>query len=217
VEDTTEGHRLRHRTVLRKDRDAERVCLLMVGCSSCEVGMENSSRPGTGEFDVLCEQAPRRHGAMGVIGMRVQAFQDRVDWRCYGCGRLNERGLQIKSQWEGDDVVCRWRAQPFHVGLLDRLQGGVLATAVVCHALWTATATACRNEGIEIGEPMLFAYNTMSLHLDFFEPIPVDDLITLRAHVIAIDETNATVACSVLVSERETTRARSEHHRISLI
>ena len=114
--------------------------------------------------------------------MEIESFQDQVDWHCYGCGRLNEHGFQIKSRWEGDVVVCRWQAQPFHVGLPGRLQGGVIATAIICHALWTATATACRDEGIVIEEPMPFAYSTTSLQVDFLEPIPLDGFVTLRAH-----------------------------------
>jgi hypothetical protein len=46
----SEGSRIPHRAVLRKDRDAENVYLLMVEFSSYEDGMENSSRPETGEF-----------------------------------------------------------------------------------------------------------------------------------------------------------------------
>jgi acyl-coenzyme A thioesterase PaaI-like protein len=148
--------------------------------------------------------------------MEIEPFQNLVDWQCYGCGRSNEHGLQIKSQWEGDEVVCRWKPQPFHVGLPGRLQGGVIATAIICHALWTATATACRDEGMAIREPMPFAYGTTSLKLDFLEPIPVDGLVTLRAHVVAIDGERATVSCAVFVNERQTTRAQSEHRRIAL-
>ena len=43
----TEGHRIPHRAVLRQDRDAENLYLLMVEFSSYEQGMENSSRPET--------------------------------------------------------------------------------------------------------------------------------------------------------------------------
>ena len=46
----SEGHRIPHRAVLRKDRDAENVYLLMVEFSSYDVGMENSRRSETGEF-----------------------------------------------------------------------------------------------------------------------------------------------------------------------
>jgi len=46
----SEGHRIPHRAVLRKDRDTDGVYLLMVEFSSYEQGMENSSRPETGQF-----------------------------------------------------------------------------------------------------------------------------------------------------------------------
>jgi hypothetical protein len=46
----SEGQRIPHRAVLRKDRNTENLYLLMVEFSSYEAGMENSSRPETGEF-----------------------------------------------------------------------------------------------------------------------------------------------------------------------
>ena len=46
----SEGHRIPHRAVLRRDRDAESVYLLLVEFASYDEGMENSSRPETGEF-----------------------------------------------------------------------------------------------------------------------------------------------------------------------
>ena len=41
--------------------------------------------------------------------MAEKAFQDYYPDQtnyCYGCGRLNEYGLQIKSYWDGDEAVC---------------------------------------------------------------------------------------------------------------
>ena len=46
----SEGHRIPHRAVLRRDRDAQDRYLLMVEFASCEQGTENSGRPATGEF-----------------------------------------------------------------------------------------------------------------------------------------------------------------------
>jgi hypothetical protein len=46
----TEGHRIPHRAVLRRDRDAADVYLLTVEFSSYDKGMENSNRPETAEF-----------------------------------------------------------------------------------------------------------------------------------------------------------------------
>jgi acyl-coenzyme A thioesterase PaaI-like protein len=92
----------------------------------------------------------------------------------------------------------------------------VVATAIICHDLWTATATACRAEAIAIEEPMPFAYSTTSLHVDFLEPIPLDGTMTLRAHVTTISDEHATVSCAVFVNDRETTRAQTQHRRIAL-
>ena len=46
----TDGHRIPHRAVLRRDRDTQDRYLLMVEFASYEQGMENSGRPETGEF-----------------------------------------------------------------------------------------------------------------------------------------------------------------------
>ncbi len=40
-----------------------------------------------------------------------KAFQDYYPEsysHCYGCGRLNPHGLQIKSYWDGDETVCHF-------------------------------------------------------------------------------------------------------------
>jgi hypothetical protein len=46
----SEGHRIPHRAVLRRDRAAQDHFLLMVEFASYEQGMENSGRPETGDF-----------------------------------------------------------------------------------------------------------------------------------------------------------------------
>jgi hypothetical protein len=49
----SDGHRIPHRAVLRRDRDAKDRYLLLVEFASYEQGMENSGRPETGEFAEL--------------------------------------------------------------------------------------------------------------------------------------------------------------------
>ena len=50
--------------------------------------------------------------------MPQKSFQDEypdVLAHCYGCGRLNEHGYQIKSYWDGDESVCHFLPKPYHV------------------------------------------------------------------------------------------------------
>jgi quinol monooxygenase YgiN len=46
----TEGRRIPHTAVLRRDRDDENAYLFLVEFASQEVAMQNSGRPETGEF-----------------------------------------------------------------------------------------------------------------------------------------------------------------------
>jgi len=48
-----------------------------------------------------------------------EAFQDYYadDYsHCYGCGRLNEHGLQIKSYWDGSESICRFLPKKHYTG-----------------------------------------------------------------------------------------------------
>ena len=52
--------------------------------------------------------------------MSEKAFQDHyadAHSVCYGCGRLNEKGLQIKSYWDGDESVCSFTPRPEHTAM----------------------------------------------------------------------------------------------------
>jgi hypothetical protein len=70
----SEGHRIPHRAVLRRDRDADNVYLLMVEFSSHERGMENSSRPETGEFAAFLAEISQ--GALKFRNLDVLREED---------------------------------------------------------------------------------------------------------------------------------------------
>jgi len=52
--------------------------------------------------------------------MADKAFQDNYPDQlayCYGCGRLNEHGYQIKSYWQGDESVCVYQPKEYHIAV----------------------------------------------------------------------------------------------------
>jgi predicted CxxxxCH...CXXCH cytochrome family protein len=73
-------------------------------------------------------------------------YEDAVSY-CYGCGRLNEQGLQIKSRWEGEEAVCRYTPRPYHMAIPGFVYGGLIASLIDCHSTGTAAAAAYRAEG----------------------------------------------------------------------
>ncbi len=124
-------------------------------------------------------------------------LQDAMPIHCFGCGSLNEHGLQIKSFWAGDDVVCAWRPQPHHIGHPGILYGGMIASVVDCHCIWTAVAYAHRAAGVELGATPRFAYLTAALTVNYRKPVPIDRAIDLRARVMDFGERKAIVRCTV--------------------
>lgn len=116
---------------------------------------------------------------------------------CFGCGSLNPHGLQIKSFWSGEEVVCAWRPQPQHHGYPGFLYGGIIAGIVDCHCMWTATAYAFRRAEREMDDDPGFLYVTASLKVDYRRPVPIDRPVELRARVTEFSERKALVFCTV--------------------
>ena len=118
--------------------------------------------------------------------MPDKAFQDYYPDQtsyCYGCGRLNQAGLQIKSYWDGDEAVCTFQPQLQHMAVPGFVYGGLLASLIDCHATGTAAAAAYRAAGRPMDTEPPFRYVTGSLHVDYLRPTPLDGPLTLRAQV----------------------------------
>ncbi|HEX2091335.1 MAG TPA: PaaI family thioesterase [Longimicrobiaceae bacterium] len=140
-----------------------------------------------------------------------QAVQDHypADFaHCYGCGRLNEHGLQLKTRWEGDETVTRFTPRPEHVAIPGYVYGGLIASLVDCHAMATASAAAERAAGREIGEGPAPRFVTASLHVDYLLPTPLGPELEVRGRVKS--QAGRMVIVSVTVSARGTVTAKGE-------
>lgn len=141
--------------------------------------------------------------------MTKKAFQDQYKDEysvCYGCGRLNPHGHQIKSYWDGEESVCRFEPQPYHTAIAGYVYGGLIASVVDCHGTGTAAAAAFRAAGRPMGTEPDFRFVTASLHVDYLKPTPIDAPMELRARVEEIKGRRITV--SVTVTSKGQVRAR---------
>lgn len=115
-----------------------------------------------------------------------KAFQDYYPGdfaRCYGCGRLNEHGLHIKSYWDGDESVCTYQPQPYHMAIPGYVYGGLMASLIDCHSTGTAAAAAYRAQGRAMDTEPALRFVTASLHVDYLRPTPLGVPLELRARV----------------------------------
>jgi acyl-coenzyme A thioesterase PaaI-like protein len=121
--------------------------------------------------------------------MPEKAFQDFYTEEtsyCYGCGRLNEHGLQIKSYWDGEESVCVYEPRPYHIAIPGYVYGGLIASLIDCHSTGTAAAASYRAQErtMETLPPLRFV--TASLHVDYLKPTPLGVPLEVRGRVIEV-------------------------------
>lgn len=118
--------------------------------------------------------------------MTEKAFQDFYSNQmsyCYGCGRLNEHGLQIKSYWDGEETICTYLPKPFHISIPGYVYGGLIASLIDCHSTGTAAAAAYRTEGRPTDSQPPLRFLTASLHVDYLRPTPLGVPLEVRGRI----------------------------------
>lgn len=132
--------------------------------------------------------------------MEGNAFQDYYPdhlSHCYGCGRLNEHGLQIKSYWDGDETTCTYLPRPYHTAIPGYVYGGLVASLVDCHSTGTASAAAYRAAGREMDTEPAFRFLTAMLKVDYLRPTPLGVPLKVRAQVKEIKGRKVVVVSTV--------------------
>jgi acyl-coenzyme A thioesterase PaaI-like protein len=118
----------------------------------------------------------------------VQDFYPEDVAHCFGCGRLNAEGHQLKTVWEGDETVSRFTPEPYHTAIPGYVYGGLIASLLDCHGTGGAAAASLRSEGREIGNGEAPRFVTASLQVDYLEPTPLGPDLEVRGRIVEITE-----------------------------
>lgn len=102
---------------------------------------------------------------------------------CYGCGRLNHEGHQIKTFWDGDETLTRFQPGPEHTAIPGFVYGGLLASLIDCHSTGTAAAAMYRAEQRPMDSLPPFRFVTGSLHVDYLKPTPLGPELEIRGRI----------------------------------
>ena len=138
----------------------------------------------------------------------IQDFYPDDFAHCYGCGRLNQSGLQLKTRWDGDETIARFTPRPPDVALPGFVYGGLIASLIDCHAMGTAAAAAERAAGRDIGAGPAPRFVTASLKVDYLKPTPHGSELEIRGRIV--DRTDRKTVIAVTVSAGGVITARGE-------
>ena len=122
---------------------------------------------------------------------------------CYGCGKNNPDGLQIKTMWNGEEGILRFKPRPYHTAFPGVVYGGLIASLIDCHSIGTAVGAAYTAEGRGPDTEPEITYVTGNLNVTFLKPTPIDSELLLRAKVKEMHEKKAIVTCTVYANGEE--------------
>ncbi len=126
-------------------------------------------------------------------------YPDDFSW-CYGCGRLNVKGLQLKTRWDGDDTITEYVPRPEHIAIPGYVYGGLAASLIDCHSTGSASLSLYRRDGHTLGdEAPVPRCVTASLKADFMKPIPHGRLIAVRGRIAEVGKRKVAVDSDLLV------------------
>ncbi|MEH6445176.1 MAG: PaaI family thioesterase [Oceanospirillaceae bacterium] len=130
--------------------------------------------------------------------MNLTAFQDAYPEdlsHCFGCGKNNPQGHQLKSYWssqqteEGNEresesegveqTFAKFTPDACHTAIPGFVYGGLIASLIDCHGTGSASAMAYKQAGRALGEAPALRFVTGKLEVNFVAPTPLGVELTL--------------------------------------
>jgi acyl-coenzyme A thioesterase PaaI-like protein len=124
---------------------------------------------------------------------------------CYGCGKLNEDGIQIKTRLDGDTTITVFDPWPTHTAFEGVVYGGLIASVIDCHSTGSAAIFAMVEVGVEVGSEPSPRFVTAHLEVDFLAPTPLERMQVV-GRLLEITDRKAVVDSDLLVDGNVTAK-----------
>ena len=123
---------------------------------------------------------------------------------CFGCGRYNQAGHQLKTFAAGDETITEHEPAPIYTGAGEFAYGGLIASLIDCHCVGTAMSNYYHREGREVGEGDEIWCVTGRLTVNYLAPTPIDQEVTLRARIEEVTDKKTVLKCRFYSGETQT-------------
>ncbi len=126
-------------------------------------------------------ESPSRVGLN--VAPAIQDFYPDDVAHCYGCGKLNGDGHQIKTRLDGDHTVTDYTPESYHTAVPGIAYGGLIASIIDCHSTGSAAIFAMRAAGRRLGDEVSPRFVTAHLGVDYLAPTPLGPMHLVGAEV----------------------------------
>jgi acyl-coenzyme A thioesterase PaaI-like protein len=107
---------------------------------------------------------------------------------CYGCGKNNPDGHQLKTYLVGDETIAHFTPNEKYTAIPGSVYGGLIASLLDCHGTGSAAAFVCKAKNISLDNaPIPVRCVTASLKVDFKSLTPMGTLLELKGTLRKIE------------------------------
>jgi len=133
---------------------------------------------------------------------------------CYGCGKNNKHGYQLKTYLVGQETVTEHTPEAFHNGAADFAYGGVIASVIDCHSTGSAAIFWMVEYGGVVGRDPSPRFVTARLEVDYIAPTPLGPL-HLVGQADEVGERKVIVSTELTAAGKLTARGRAVLVKVS--
>ena len=127
---------------------------------------------------------------------------------CFGCGRYNDAGHQIKTYAAGNTTVTRHIPAPYYTGAGNFAYGGIIASLIDCHSAASASIFWLAMRGDHVGDVPAPRFVTARLEIDYLAPTPLG-LVELRGKAEELGDRKIVVTTDLIADDATTARGRA--------
>lgn len=127
---------------------------------------------------------------------------------CFGCGRYNANGHQIKTYAVGETTVTRHIPAPYYTGAGNFAYGGIIASLIDCHSAASAAIFWLSLRGKSVGDVAAPRFVTARLEVDYLAPTPLG-LVELIGRAEEIGDRKVIVTTDLRAEEITTATGRA--------
>jgi acyl-coenzyme A thioesterase PaaI-like protein len=127
---------------------------------------------------------------------------------CFGCGRYNQAGHQLKTFAAGDETITEHEPAPIYTGAGEFAYGGLIASLIDCHSAGSAAIFWMHAHHREVGTGPAPRFVTARLEVDYIAPTPLR-LLRLEGRADEVGERKVIVTTDLISGNAVTARGRA--------
>ncbi|MEN8124069.1 MAG: PaaI family thioesterase [Bacteroidota bacterium] len=134
----------------------------------------------------------------------IKAIQDYYDddfSHCYGCGRLNPDGHQLKTYLKNNETISEYTPKNYHIAIEGFVYGGLLASLIDCHGTGSASIFYARENGIQIKKYNAPRFVTGNLNVNYLKPTPLQEKLLIKGVLKEITSRKVIISIDIIVND----------------